>query len=165
MQDQAVGTTMRTGFIPLLAGTGAGIVAAAASVAVQLLMGVRYPEPAETAWSAFAAGIAGGLLYSILTRISARPVRALWAISLAIATLDSAMVAFLPMPAGHGLRLGIPVEGLIVPVRQLAALVGMGHFGVRHFPTALLPADTVIHYIPAVAVALLVPKLMGSRQA
>ena len=165
MQDQAVGTTMRTGFGPLLAGTGAGIVAAAASVAAQLLMGARYPEPAETACSAFAAGIAGGLLYAVLMRISVRPVRALWAISLAIATLDSAMIALLPMPAGHGPRLGVPVGGLIVPVRQLAALAGMGHFGIRHFPPALLPADTVIHYLPAVAVALLVPKLMGSHQA
>jgi hypothetical protein len=99
-----------------------------------------------------------GLLYALLGRLVRRPAAALWALSLAIATVDSLLIAMFPLPAGHGIHAGIPIDGLIVPVRQLAALVGVGRFGGRHFPAAFLPADTVLHFIPAVAVGLFVPR-------
>jgi len=144
---------------PLVAGTTAGAVAAAVTVAAQLLMGLRYPNLKETAWSAFAAGIAGGILYDGLTRLVRSPARALWAVSLAIAACDSLLVILLPLPAGHGPHLAIPIDGLVVPIRQIAALVGLGRFGARHFPAALPPTDTVLHFVPAVAVGALVPWL------
>jgi len=164
VKSQAASTGARVDLTSLVAGTVAGAVAAAASVGVQLAMGVRYPEAPETAWSAFVAGIAGGLLYAVLVRLVRHPARALWAASLGIATLDSLLIIALPLPAGHGPHLGIPIEGLVVPLRQMAALVGLGHLGARHFPAALLPADTVLHYIPAAAVAALVPWLAGTRR-
>ncbi len=150
---------------PLVAGTAAGVIAAAANIAVQLLLGVRDPSIRDTAWSAFAAGIAGGLLYLGLARVVRTPGRALWATSLAIAALDSLLVILLPLPAGHGPHLAIPIDGLVVPIRQMAALVGLGHFGPRHYPARLLPADTVLHFIPAVAVATLVPWLAGPKRS
>jgi hypothetical protein len=145
------------------AGVVAGVVAAAAVAAVQVLIGMRDPGLTETAWSAFVAGIAGGILYGALTRVVRSPGRALWVASLAIAAIDSLLVILLPLPAGHGPHLGIPISGLIVPVRQLAALIGLGRFGARHFPAALLPADTVLHFVPAVVVAELVPRLAGPK--
>ena len=145
----------------VLAGIGAGMVAALATAAAELAMGVHIPPVKESALSAFFAALAGGLLYAALFETVRRPVTALWIASLGIATVDSLLVALLPMPAGRGFDIGIPIDGLIVPLRQLAALVGLGHFGSRHFPATLLPADTVLHYIPALTVALLVPYLVG----
>jgi hypothetical protein len=145
----------------LAAGVGAGIVAALGSVAVLLATGARTPGPQETAWSAFAAAVAGGALYAVLLRAARRPAVVLWMLSLGIATLDSAMIAFLPMPAGRGPHLAVPVDGLLVPLRQLAALAGAGAFGARRFPARDLAADTVIHFIPAIAAAALVPWWSG----
>jgi len=164
VQSQVAGTGTRIEVTSLVAGMVAGAVAAVVSVGGQLAMGLRYPEAPETAWSAFVAGIAGGLLYAVLVRLVRHPARALWAVSLGVATLDSLLIIALPLPAGHGPHLGIPIVGLVVPVRQMAALVGLGHLGTRHFPAALLPADTVLHYIPAAAVAMLVPWLAGTRR-
>lgn len=82
---------------------------------------------------------------------------ALWVITLAIATIDSLLIATLPYALGPNPSIGIPVVGLIVPVRQLLALVGIGHFGTRHFPAQYLLAAAMTHYITAVAVSLLVP--------
>jgi uncharacterized membrane protein YhhN len=124
-------------------------------------MGARVPDLEETAWSAFAAGAAGGVLYYALVRLVPRPINVLWGASLALATIDSLLIAFLPLPAGHGPHLAIPIDGLIVPVRQMAALAGMGHFGTRHFPGRYLAADTVLHYIPAAVVGTVVPSLTG----
>ena len=148
--------------VGLLAGLGAGVVAGAASVGVELALGARVPPHNTTFWSALAAGLLGGLLYAWLARAVPRPVPALWTISLLIATIDSALIAFLPLPSGGGPRL--PIVGLTVPLRQLLALVGIGHFGARHFPASSLAADTATHYITAVAVALLVPWWAPSRR-
>ena len=149
----------------LTAGLAAGAAAAAAVAAAQLLMGLRDPGIRESAWSAFIAGIAGGILYDALARAVRNPARALWVASLSIAALDSLLVILLPLAAGHDPHLAIPISGLVVPIRQMAALVGLGRFGARHFPTALLPADTFLHFIPAVAVGALVPWLAGPRRA
>jgi len=140
----------------LLAGVGAGVVAALAGLAVGAVMRASIPPPFFVAWSAFAAGVLGGLLYAWLSRLLDRPAPALWIITLALATIDSALIAFLPMPAGAS-PVRLPIVGLIVPLRQIAALVGIGRLGERHFPAANLAADTLMHYTTAVAVALLVP--------
>ncbi len=163
MEAGAIDTRTPMELRALIAGVGAGIVGAAASIAAQVLMRAPYPHYNDTLGSAVAAGVAGGLLYAVLVRLTAAPGRALWVSALAIATVDTLLIAVLPLPAGHGAHLG-PFDGLVVPVRQLAALVGVGHFGARHFPAAFLFADTVIHYIPAAAVAVLVPRWAGARR-
>lgn len=145
----------------LVAGLGTGVVGALGSVVAQLGLGVRFPLLSDTAWSAFFAGPAGGLLYAVLVGAVRRPVSVLWILSLGIATLDSLLIALLPLPAGPGLKVGIPIDGLIIPIEQLGALLGFGRLGTTHFPVMLLPADTLLHYIPALAVAVLVPWLFG----
>jgi hypothetical protein len=80
-------------------------------------------------------------------------------VSLGIATLDNLLIALLPLPGGHEPHLGIPIDGLLIPLRQMAALAGFGHFATRFFPVWKLPADMLMHYVPAVAVAALVPWL------
>jgi hypothetical protein len=57
---------------------------------------------------------------------------------------------------GHEPRGGAHT-GLVTPVRQMLALIGVRHFGTRRFPQEYLTVVTVIHYISAVAVAVLVP--------
>ena len=83
--------------------------------------------------------------------------------SLGIATLDNLLIALFPLPGAHEPHLGVPIDGLMIPLRQMAALAGFGHFGARFFPVAKLPADIIMHYVPAVAVAALVPWLAGFR--
>jgi hypothetical protein len=141
------------------AGLGAGVVGALVSVVAQLGLGVRFPLPPETAFSAFFAGLAGGLLYAMLVGVVRRPVSVLWILSLGIATFDSLLITLLPLPAGPGLNIGLPIDGLIIPIEQLGALLGLGHFGTTYFPATYLPADTLLHYIPALAVVVLVPRL------
>ena len=121
----------------------------------------NFHPASRRAWSAFVAGILGGLLYAWLHRFTRRPVLALWIITLGIATIDSLLIAALPFPAGPGPRIRVPIVGLIVPLRQLAALVGIGRFGEHHFPRASLPAVTVVHYVTAAAVSLIVPWWAG----
>jgi hypothetical protein len=141
--------------LSLLAGIGAGVVAGAASVGAEVTLRARVPPHTYTFWSALAAGVLGGLLYAWLARALPRPAPALWLIALGIATVDSALIAFLPLPSGGGRPL--PIAGLEVPLRQLLALVGIGRLGTRYFPASSLLADTATHYITAVAVSLLVP--------
>jgi hypothetical protein len=160
--SQMMDITRRPGIF-LAAGIGAGIVAALGSVAVQLVTGVHIAHPVEIGWSALLAGIAGGVLYWALAGVVRRPIPALWGVSLAIATLDNVLIALLPLPGGHEPNLGIPIDGLLIPLRQLAALVGLGVFDAKYFPAAKLPADFIMHYVPAVAVAALVPWWAGAR--
>jgi hypothetical protein len=147
----------------LVAGSGAGVVGALSSVGAQLALNVRFPLLTDTALSAFFAGLAGGLLYAVLVGVVRRPVSVLWILSLGVATVDSLLIALLPLPAGPGLQVGIPIDGFIIPIEQLAALLGVGHLGATHFPATYLPADTVLHYIPALAVAVLVPRWARHR--
>ena len=139
------------------AGAIAGVVAALVSVGAEIVMHAEAPPRVATLWSTFVAGILGGILYGWLGRVVRRPVEALWVITLAIATISTLLVAALPSASGPSPSLGIPIVGLTSPLRQLLALVGLGHFGTRHFPARYLPADATTHYITAVAVSLLVP--------
>jgi hypothetical protein len=147
----------------LVAGLGAGIAGAAASVAAELALSVRFPLPADTASSAFFAGLAGALLYAVLIGNVRRPVSILWILSLGIATVDSLLIALLPLPAGPALPGGLPIDGLVIPIEQIGALLGVFHFTPTHFPAAYLPADMLLHYIPALAVAALVPRWAGHQ--
>src|SRR2546422_1000269 len=99
-RDQTIDVTRRQGMF-LAAGIGAGIVAALGSVGVQLATGVRVAPLPEIAWSAFVAGIAGGLLYWVLARVVRRPILALWGVTLGIAPLDTLLIAPPPLPGGH----------------------------------------------------------------
>jgi hypothetical protein len=126
----------------LVAGLGAGVVGALSSVGAELVLNVPFPLLTDTAVSAFLAGLAGALLYAALVRIVRRPVSLLWILTLGIATVDSLLIALLPLPAGQGLQAGTPFDGLIIPIAQLGALLGVGHFGTTHFPAMYLPADT-----------------------
>jgi hypothetical protein len=141
----------------------AGVVAAMLSVVVEIATFSPLPPRVATVWSAFVAGILGGLVYGALYRTVRRPVVALWVVTLAFATIDSLLIALLPGASGRNPNLGIPLSGLVTPVRQMLALVGVGHLGTRRFPQAYLPVATVIHYIAAVAVALIVPGLAKPR--
>lgn len=157
-QTEEMKTRQRMG-AALVAGLGAGVVGALGSVGAELSLGVRFPLLTDTALSALFAGLAGGLLYAVLVGIARRPVLVLWILTLGIATVDSLLIALLPLPVGPSLQGGTPIDGLIIPLEQLGALLGVGHFGTTHFPPMYLPGDTVLHYIPALAVAVLVPRL------
>jgi hypothetical protein len=139
----------------ILAGVGAGLIAAVVAVGITAIMRARIPPPNASAGSALLAGILGGILYLWLTRITVRPAFALWIISLASATVISLLVATLPFPAGRGLPL--PIPGLLVPLRQAAALVGLGRFSSGYFPKPYLPVVYAQHYATAVLISLLVP--------
>lgn len=147
----------------ILAGVGAGVVAALASVGIEIVLQARSPTHLPTLWSAFVAGILGGILYGVLGRVARRPAAALWVITLAVATIESWLIAALPGAAGPGPSTGIPLQGLTVPLRQLLALVGVGHLGTRHFPSQYIVADAATHYITAVAVSVLVPRWAKPR--
>lgn len=142
----------------------AGVVAALVSVVVEIATLSPLPPRDATLWSAFVAGILGGLLYGVLCRTVRRPIPVLWVVTLAIATIDSLLIAVLPGASGRSPNLGIPLSGLVAPLRQMLALVRVGHLGTRRFPQAYLPVATAIHYVVAVAVALLVPWWANPRQ-
>ena len=116
-----------------------------------------------TAWSAFVAGVLGGLLYAWLSRITSRPALTLWIVTLALATIDSILIITQPFPAGAGPLFGIPIWGLIVPLKQAEALLGIGHFTNEHFPARYLVSDTLLHYATAVAVSIVVPWWAGRK--
>ena len=147
----------------LLAGVGAGIVAAVACLAVNAVFRTRIPPADATAWSAFVAGVLGGILYAWLSRITSRPTLTLWIVTLALATIDSILIITQPFPAGAGPLFGIPVWGLIVPLKQAEALLGIGHFTNEHFPARYLVSDTLRHYATAVAVSIVVPWWAGRK--
>lgn len=141
----------------ILAGAGAGVVAALASVGAEVVLQARTPPHVPTLWSAFVAGILGGILWGVLGRVARRPAAALWVVTLAIATIDTLLIAYVPLASGPNPSTGIPIVGLTVPLRQLLALAGIGHLGTRYFPAQYMLADAATHYITAVAVSVLVP--------
>ena len=51
----------------------------------------------------------------------------------------------------------------MVPLQQAAALLGIGHFTNEHFPAKYLVSDTLLHYVTAVAVSILVPLWAGRK--
>jgi len=147
----------------ILAGAGAGVVGAIAGVGVEIALRSPLPPHVATVWSAFVAGILGGILYGVLGRLARNPAPALWAVTLLIATIDSALIWAVPIASGRSPSIGAPIAGLVAPARQLLALAGIGHLGTRHFPARYIAAATVTHYTTAVAVSLLVPRWAGPR--
>ncbi len=148
----------------LTAGGAAGAVAAVAGLGLEAVTHSQLPPRIPTMWSAWGAGILGGILYGVLVRVTRRPVAWLWALTLGIATIDTLLVTTLPLPAEEGPRFEFPIIGLTVPFRQLLALVGIGHFSTFHLPGWSFAMYTIVHYITAVAVALLVPWWAGPRR-
>jgi hypothetical protein len=144
----------------LLAGVVAGLVAAVSSAIVRAVFHATLPPIIPTIGSAFVAGLGGGLLYAALARFLDYPVRGLWILVLLLATVDSVFVAILPAAAGRTPPFLFPLAGLIFPIRQVAALVGLEQFGTGHFPAQFLFANTVIHYVTATSVAVVVPPLV-----
>ena len=71
--------------------------------------------------------------------------------------MDSILIATLPGAAGSTPPVLYPLAGLIAPIRQVAALLGLGQFGPRRFPAQYLLANTMLHYVTAGSVAILVP--------
>src|SRR5437879_11862888 len=112
VQDRTIEGTRRQGMF-LAAGIGAGAVAAVGSIGIQLATGVHIASLPEVAWSAFVAGIAGGLLYWVLAHVVRRPIPALWGVSLGIASLDNLLIALLPLPAGDEPPPGVPLDSLL----------------------------------------------------
>lgn len=148
----------------LLAGALAGLVAAVAGAIVRVVFHAVLPPLIPTIGSAFVAGLAGGLLYAGLTRFLDYPVRALWILVLLLATVDSILVAMFPVAAGPTPRYLFPVAGLMFPIRQVAALIGLGQFGAGRFPAQYLFANTVLHFVTAATVALVVPLVVRALQ-
>ena len=146
-----------------MAGVVAGIIAAVACLAVNAFFRATIPPADAVAWSAFIAGVLGGLLYAWLTRITSRPAFTLWVVTLVLATIDSILIITQPFPAGAGPLFGIPIWGLIVPLKQAEALLGIGHFPNEHFPARYLVSDTLLHYATAVAVSIVVPWWAGRK--
>src|ERR1700693_1063021 len=106
----------------IIAGAGAGMGAALGSVGAEIVMHAQSPPRGATLWSAFVAGILGGTLYGWLGRVVRRPGAALWVITLVLATIDSLLIATLPGASGSNRLAGIPIVGLLAPLRQLLAL-------------------------------------------
>ena len=121
---------------------------------------VERPPSLATIGSAFVAGLLGGLLYVGLTRFLVHPVRALWILVLLLATVDSVLIAILPGAAGLTPRFLFPLAGLMAPIRQIAALIGLGQCGARRFPAQYLVPNTTIHYVTAACVAFVVPPVV-----
>lgn len=141
----------------LIAGVGAGAVAALAVLGAASLMHARIPPPTPAAGSAFAAGVLGGILFWLLSLGSRRAVLWLWVASLFAATAISLVVALLPrasLPLPHALFF---MAGLLGPLGQILALLGAAKFGSGHFPPQGLQAAITMHYVVAVATCLLVP--------
>jgi len=123
------------------------------------------PPLIPTLGSAFVAGLLGGVLYAGLSWVVRHPVWAFWVIVLVVATLDSIVIATLPGAAGAMPPALFPLAGLIAPIRQVAALLRLGQFSSRHFPAQYMVANTMIHYVTAVSVAILVPVLARRKPA
>ncbi|HYM90403.1 MAG TPA: hypothetical protein VEW91_02070 [bacterium] len=141
----------------LLAGGAAGVVASVVCLGVRVVLPKPGPPPEAVAGSAFVAGVLGGLVFGWWDRVVRRPGLALWITSVALATLTSAFVAMLPAPATRISSLFYPVAGLVFYLEQAAALVGIGRFASFHVSGSYILADTVLHYVTAIAVSLLVP--------
>lgn len=159
-QSRAAGVSVPAA---LLAGIGAGIVAGLINVAILLLTHYHIPPIRGTFGSGVLAGALAGLVYAIWTRVSPRPVAALWLTALLVATIDTVIIFALPFPtAGRRLGLGA-IAGIMTPLLQILALFGIGHFGREHMPGSFLGIYSVVHYLTAIVVSLLIPALVRPR--
>lgn len=147
----------------LAAGIGAGAVAGLVNVVLLMLVHARIPPVVATAWSSVVAGALGGLVYAIWTRISPRPVAALWLTSLLIATVDTIVVLTLPFPTA-GRHLGLaPLAGIVTPLLQILALFGIGGSSPMHLPASAQGPFLVTHYVTAIVVSALIPVFIRPR--
>jgi len=151
--------------LALTAGIGAGIAAGLVNIALLLLTHNRIPPIGGTFGSSVLAGAFGGLVYAMWTRISPRPIAALWLTSLLVATIDTIVIFMLPFPtAGRHLGLG-PIAGIVTPLLQILALFGIGGFGRGHMPTSLLGIYLAMHYVPAIVISALIPVFARRKSA
>jgi len=149
----------------LAAGVAAGIVAGFIEAGLQLLTRSHIPPIQATFWSSVLAGVLAGLVYAAWTRISPRPVAALWLTSLLIATIDTVVIFMLPFPtAGRYLGLG-PIAGIVTPLLQILALFGIGGFGRGHLPASFFEVFTAAHYVTAIVVSALIPVFARPKSA
>jgi hypothetical protein len=149
--------------LSLVAGIGAGAAAGVVNIGLLALMHARLPPAEATGGSSVVAGGLAGIMYWAWTRLSTRPVAALWVTSLLIATVDTAVVFALPFPtAARHIRVR-GLAGLVTPVLQMLALVGIGGSAPAHLPGAVRPAYVVVHYATAAIVSLLIPLIVRPR--
>ena len=149
----------------LMAGGGAGIAAGLVDVAILLVTHSHVPPVRATFGSCVLAGALAGLAYALWTRVSPRPVAALWITTLLVATIDTVLIFALPFPTG-GRRLGLgAIAGIVTPLLQILALFGVGHFGRGHMPASFLGIYTVIHYTSAIVAGLLIPVFARFKSA
>ncbi len=161
-QTRGVGVSVPAAF---LAGIGAGIVAGLINVAILLLTHSHIPPIRATFGSCVLAGGLAGLVYALWTRISPRPVAALWITTLLVATIDTVLIFALPFPTGER-RLGLGgIAGIVTPLLQILALFGIGHFGRGHMPASFLGIYAVIHYVSAIATSVLIPVFVRFKPA
>lgn len=149
----------------LAAGIGAGIVAGLVNLAILVLTHSHIPPLRATFWSSVVAGALAGLVYAMWTRISPRPVAALWLTSLLVATADTIVIFALPFPtAGRHLGLGF-IAGITTPLLQILALFGVGGFGRGHMSMSYLGIYLATHYVPAVVASALIPLFVRPKKA
>ena len=142
-----------------LAGVGAGAAAGLVNIGLLASMHAHLPPVNATGWSSVVAGALGGIVYWAWSRISPRPVAALWLTSLLVATVDTVVVFALPFPvAGRHLGIG-SLAGVATPLLQILALFGIGGSSSMHLPEAAQPAYAAVHYATAIVVSALTPVL------
>ncbi|HEV2440868.1 MAG TPA: hypothetical protein VGX97_12485 [bacterium] len=151
--------------VALTAGIGAGVGAGLVTVALLLLTHNRIPPIQGTFGSCILAGALAGLVYAMWTRISPRPVAALWLTSLLVATIDTIVIFVLPFPtAGRQLGLGA-IAGIVTPLLQILALFGIGGLGRGHMPASFLGVYLAVHCIPAIVISALIPIFARPKSA
>ena|GEM_PF-1077827 len=147
----------------LAAGTAAGIASGLINLGLLLLTHSHIPPLRATVGSCVLAGAFAGLVYAMWTRISTRPVAALWVTSLLVATIDTVVIFMLPFPTA-GRRLGLaPLSGIVTPLLQILALAGIGGFGRGHMPASYHGIYLAVHYITAVVISALIPVFARSK--
>ncbi len=145
--------------LALVAGIGAGAVAGLVNIGLLTVLHARIPPVVATGWSSVVAGVLGGLVYGMWSRISPRPVAALWLTSLLVATIDTIVIFTLPFPTA-GRHIGLaPLAGIVTPLLQILALFGIGGSSAGHLPASFLGIYVDIHYLTAIVVSALIPVL------
>ena len=149
--------------LALAAGIGAGAAAGLIDIGLLELTHSRIPPALGTAGSSVAAGLLGGLVYAMWSRISPRPVPALWLTCLLVATLDTVVLFTLPYPTA-GRHLGLaPLAGIVTPLLQIFALFGIGGSSPMRLPSSLHGIYLAVHYLTAIVVSLLIPVFAPPR--
>ena len=158
-------TTRVPALLALIAGIGAGAAAGLVNIGLLTLTHARIPPVVATGWSSVVAGVLGGLVYALWSRISPRPAAALWLTSLLVATIDTIVIFALPFPTA-GRHLGLaPLAGIVTPLLQILALAGIGGSSPGHMPTSFLGIYLEVHYLTAIVVSGLIPIFARPKSA